>query len=115
GRDEEVDERTDVFGIGALLYEMLTLRPPFMGTGLQNVLDAARRCVVVAPRGGVAAGSEPPARLCEIVMRALSRDRAARHQTIDELRTDVEGFIRSGGGVAARPLPRGPGLTGGGD
>src|SRR5262249_28046995 len=32
GRTDEIDERTDVFGIGAILYEMLTLRAPFEPT-----------------------------------------------------------------------------------
>jgi serine/threonine-protein kinase len=106
GRDDEVDERTDVFGIGALLYEMLTLRPPFTGTRLTDLLEAARRCAVIPP-DIAAAGSNPPARLCAIVMRALSADRSARHQTVDALRDDIEGFLRSGGWFAARRFPRG--------
>ncbi len=106
GRDAEIDERTDVFGIGALLYEMLTLRPPFAGTALEDVLETARRCAVVPP-DVLAAASAPPARLCDIVMRALSADRGARHQTVDALRDDLEGFIRSGGWFAARRFPSG--------
>src|SRR4029077_13800557 len=75
GRDDEIDERTDVFGIGALLYEMLTLRAPFAGETLADVLQAARDGHVVPPER-TAPGNEPPARLCEIVVRALAPDRA---------------------------------------
>jgi serine/threonine-protein kinase len=106
GRDDEIDERTDVFGIGALLYEMMTLRPPFAGNDLRDVLEAARRCVVVAP-DVVAAANGPPARLCEIAMRALAADRGDRHQTVDALRDDLESFLRSGGWFVSRRFPRG--------
>jgi serine/threonine protein kinase len=106
GRDDEIDERTDVFGLGALLYEMMTLRPPFAGSELNDVLEAARRCVVVAP-DVVAAESGPPARLCEIVMRALAADRRERHQTVDALRDDLESFLRSGGWFRVQRFPSG--------
>jgi eukaryotic-like serine/threonine-protein kinase len=106
GRDDEIDERTDVFGIGALLYEMMTLRPPFAGSELNDVLEAARRSVVVAP-DVVAAESGPPARLCEIIMRALAPDREDRYQTVEALREDLESFLRSGGWFVARRFPRG--------
>jgi hypothetical protein len=106
GRDDEIDERTDVFGMGALLYEMVTLRPPFAGRELNDVLDAARRSVVIAP-DIVAAESGPPARLCEIIMRALAADREDRYQTVDALRDDLERFLRSGGWFVARHFPRG--------
>lgn len=106
GRDDEIDERTDVFGIGALLYELITLRPPFAGNELGDVLEAARRCVVAAP-DVVAAENAPPARLCEIVMHALAADRSDRHQTVDTLRDDLESFLRSGGWFVARRFPRG--------
>jgi serine/threonine protein kinase len=106
GRDDEIDERTDVFGIGALLYEVMTLRPPFAGRELNDVLQAARRSAVVAP-DVVAAESGPPARLCEIVMRALAPEREDRYQTVDALRDDLESFLRSGGWFVARRFPRG--------
>jgi serine/threonine-protein kinase len=105
GRDDEIDERTDVFGIGALLYEMMTLRPPFAGSELNDVLEAARRSVVVAP-DVVAAESGPPARLCEIIMRALAPDREERYQTVEALREDLESFLRSGGWFVARASAR---------
>jgi len=105
GRDDEIDERTDVFGIGALLYEMLTLRAPFAGETLADVLQAARDGHVVPPER-TAPGHEPPARLCEIVVRALAPDRAERHPTVDVLRDELEIVLRSGGWFPAQRFAR---------
>jgi serine/threonine-protein kinase len=106
GRDDEIDERTDVFGIGALLYEMLTLRPPFAGKTLAEVLEAARRCQI-APPDVAAPEHEPPARLCEVVMRALAPERGDRHPDVESLRDDLETVLRSGGWFPAQRFARG--------
>jgi serine/threonine protein kinase len=101
GRDEEIDERTDVFGIGGILYELLTLRPPFDGATFSDALAVARRCEVAPPAGAL------PAQLCDIVMQALSPDRDDRHQSVDALRDALAGFVRSGGWFAAEQFPAG--------
>ena len=106
GRDDEIDERTDVFGIGALLYEMLTLRAPFAGETLTEVLEAARRCRI-APPDVAAPEHEPPARLCEVVMRALAPERGDRHPNVESLRDDLETVLRSGGWFPAQRFARG--------
>jgi serine/threonine-protein kinase len=106
GRDDEIDERTDVFGIGALLYEMLTLRSPFAGETFAEVLQAARDGRIVPPDQATPA-HEPPARLCEIIVRALAADRAERHPTVDALRDDLEAVLRSGGWFPAQRFARG--------
>ncbi len=106
GRDDDVDERTDVFGIGAVLYEIVTMRPPFAGDSLGDVLEQARRCAIVAP-DAVTPHSAPPARLCEIVMRALAADPRDRHASVDALREDLEAFLRCGGWFAAQRFPPG--------
>jgi serine/threonine-protein kinase len=106
GRSNEIDERTDVFGIGVILYEMLTLRAPFEAATYADAIMLARQCRVVPP-DEAAPASSTPARLCDIVMRALARAREERYQTVQALRDDVEGFLRSGGWFAAQRFPSG--------
>src|SRR5262249_42644348 len=103
GRDDQIDERTDVFGIGGILYELLTLRSPFSGATFHDVLTLARRCEVVPPDVS-APGSGLPAQLCDITMRALARDRHDRHPTVEALRDELAGVLRSGGRVRAARL-----------
>ena len=106
GRTDEIDERTDVFGIGAILYEILTLRAPFEPTRHGDAISLARACRIVPPDEVVPASS-PPARLCAIAMKALAEAREHRYQTVQALRDDVEGFLRSGGWFAAQRFQSG--------
>jgi len=90
-----IDGRTDVFALGALLYETLTGRPPFRGE-LFDVLDQVRRGDVRLPEE-VAPHREMPSELCTIAMKALSPDPDARHASATELQRAVEDFMRRGG------------------
>jgi serine/threonine-protein kinase len=75
GQGERVDARTDVFGLGALLYTLLTGRPPYGGPNLQAVLDAARAGEVVPPDR---IDPRLPRAVSELCMRCLARDPADR-------------------------------------
>jgi serine/threonine-protein kinase len=105
GRDDEIDERTDVFGLGGILYEFLTLRPPYLAAALPDVIAQAQRGLVVRPKAVVSAAL--PARLCAIAMRALSASREDRHPNVQALRDDIDAFIRGGGWFAMQQFARG--------
>ena len=96
GEAGRVDARTDVFGLGGLLYEVITLRPPYVADDVFHLLQDARNGRVPHPTS-VAQGRALPARLCDITMRALAANPADRYQTVRALREDVEAFVREGG------------------
>jgi hypothetical protein len=89
GRLDLVGPRTDVFGLGAILYEILTGRPPFAGATALEVLSKARRGEVVPPR---AHWPEVPPGLEAACLRALARAPADRHPTALALGQEVQGW-----------------------
>lgn len=108
GRNAEVDERTDVYGLGGLLYFMLTLQPPHSGAGVMQELSRARVGTVPPPAEVVGEGTIPPF-LARIAMRALAPEKADRYPNVDAMRADVEAFLRGGGWFEQKTYP--PGAT----
>ena len=73
-RGGEVDARTDVYALGALLYEMLAGRPPFTGGNAVELLEALLREEPAAPPATTALGEA----LSRLSLRFLAKDRALR-------------------------------------
>jgi tRNA A-37 threonylcarbamoyl transferase component Bud32 len=97
----DLDERADVYSLGAMLYEILTGRPPFLPTG--DYRDPARlRTHTIPHPTEVRPDRLLPPGLCAIAMRALARDPELRHVSAEDLQQDVEAFLRGGGWFAAR-------------
>ncbi|MBK8096950.1 MAG: SUMF1/EgtB/PvdO family nonheme iron enzyme [Planctomycetes bacterium] len=93
-RSEELDGRADVYSIGAMLYELLTGRPPYVVPGVRKpayrILDELAEGPpkrIEDVRKGV------PAELVAIVNRAMARDRERRYATVMELAADVRAFL----------------------
>src|SRR5208282_5623060 len=90
-RGEELDARTDLFSFGAVLYEMATGRQAFSGPSTAVIYDAILNR---APTSPVQLNPELPAKLEEIINRALEKDRTLRYQTSSELRADLQSLKR---------------------
>jgi cell division septation protein DedD len=90
------DERTDVYGLGALLYELLTLRPP-LEPPAPDEERANRRLVPPAPS---TVNSKLPAALDEVVLKALAVDPDQRYQTPGDL---VDAYLQARLGKKAAP------------
>jgi eukaryotic-like serine/threonine-protein kinase len=97
-----VDHRSDVYSLGATLYELLTLRPPFEGRDRNALIQE------------IAAADPPmlreldrsiPAALETIVLKALRKDPADRYGTAQEMADELERFLDRRPILARRPTP----------
>jgi WD40 repeat protein/serine/threonine protein kinase len=97
-----VDHRTDVYSLGATLYELLTLQPVCPGDDRQQVL---RRIEREDPRPLRSLNPAIPADLETIVHKALAKEPDGRYATAQELAKDLERFLNDEPIRAKRPTP----------
>jgi tetratricopeptide (TPR) repeat protein len=86
-----VDHRTDVYSLGATLYELLTGRPAVQGQDRQEIL---RRIADEEPRPPRVLGPAIPADLETVVLKALAKEPGERYGTAQELADDLGRFLR---------------------
>lgn len=99
-RGKDLDQRSDLFSLGAVFYEMATQRQAFGGDTTAVIFDAILNRVPDPPSR---ANRALPARLGEIIGKLLEKDRDLRYQGASELRADLKRLKRdtSSGRVAA--------------
>jgi hypothetical protein len=90
GRPEAIGPATDIFGLGAILYELLTGRTPLQGGSVGEVLQEARHGRVSPPR---VLRPRIPRALERICLRALSPDPAGRQGSAAELARELRWFL----------------------
>jgi serine/threonine-protein kinase len=100
GRGETADARSDVYGTGCLLYELLTGRPPFRGDTTESVIYQHVRENPMPPSQ---VDTEVPRAVDAIVLKALAKNPENRYQSAADMRADVLRAI-DGEPVRATPL-----------
>ena len=96
GNPADMDERTDVFGLGALLYELVTGELPYGKPAPARVIMLRAHMGAIVPLETAAAGGALPRRLQLIIERAIDPDPEKRYQSVVELQQDLRAFLRGG-------------------
>jgi serine/threonine-protein kinase len=101
-----LDARSDVFSVGAVLYDILCGRPPFRGASYDETLHLARAASYVPPSELAGEGRIAP-ELERIVMKAMSRHRSERYPDTGAIKADLLRFMRGGAEFPQTTFPAG--------
>jgi tRNA A-37 threonylcarbamoyl transferase component Bud32 len=90
GAIDQIDERTDVYGLGAILYEIATGAPPFRAETMKDLLERVRS---VPPARPTSAVRDVPKPLEAVILKCLNKAPTDRYAGAKELAADVQRFL----------------------
>jgi hypothetical protein len=100
GEAHRLDGRTDIWALGAILYESLTGRKPFNGATHEELFDEILHREPKPPRQ---IDDRLPAKLEQVALRCLSKPVAQRYTTAADVARELRGWLADQGGTAAAP------------
>lgn len=100
GRLHEIDARSDIYGLGATLFELLAERPPCLGN---SDADTLRRVLTDEPEFKGREQAKIPADLRAICLKCLEKSPRRRYESASDLAADLRRFV-AGQPTRARPL-----------
>src|SRR5262249_40948276 len=105
GSAQAVDHQSDIYSLGAILYELLTLRPPIEKDGGQvAVLMRVAQGEIAPPQQRSperARAGKVPTELAAVAMKAMARQKQDRYPNVEAFRKDIEWF-QEGRSVSAK-------------
>jgi len=93
GKVDEIDETSDIYSLGAILYQLLTGRPPFRGKTATEIL---RKVVDKAPAPAADIEPEAPPELSAIAQKAMSKEKSDRYASATELIDELNSYMSGG-------------------
>jgi len=101
-KGEEVDQRSDIFSLGVVLYEMITSKSPFK---TDNDAATSRNITDTEPEPLARYKVDVPAELQRVVSKALAKDRDMRYQHADEMLADLRAILQRANPAARSKKP----------
>ncbi len=90
--ERHVDKRTDIYGLGGILYKILTGSPPLEGSA-EVIAARTRAGDIVPPHRRLGRGAVPEA-LSAVAMKALSADPSDRYQSVSEIHSEITRYLQ---------------------
>jgi hypothetical protein len=102
GQKAEIDGRSDIYGLGATMYEALSGKPPFKADGFHSLM---RLILTERPPPIASVAPHVPRESAFIAMKAMEREKKDRYQSAAEMKQDLDAFV-AGLPVTGRPVAR---------